>query len=231
MATIQKINREALRTEEGLINLLKAFDTEIDALRTLITELAADHATSRTVVNDIKTLVNTLRTRHLTKCIGAANFEIDTNFDIQNGDAFDIIVDGVVITIPTDQNFDTGTSTVVTTNAYWAAGVLSIDADATTHVDWGAEAASEALALAALADVTASGDVVCGYVAVQAAAGQDWVAGTDALQGGTGGQVSQDTNYYNNVEVGDAAIGAAVSTSPPATLSSSAVTEQVESPK
>ena len=39
---------------------------------------------------------------------------------------------------------------------------------------------------------------------MQAASGQDWVAGTDALQGGSGGQVSQDTNYYNDQYVGAA---------------------------
>lgn len=223
----KRINIESIHNDSELVKLLNAMQTDINNLITLADELRTDHATTKTVVTDIKTLVNVLRARHLTKCIGAANFEISTNFDIQNGDAFDIIVDGKVITIATDQAFDTGTSTVVTTNAYWAAGILSIDADATTHVDWGAEAASEAAAITALAAVTASGDVVCGYVTVQAAAGQDWVAGTDALETGTGGQVSQDTNYYNIVEVGDAAIGSAVSTSAPATLAASAVTSKV----
>jgi hypothetical protein len=167
-----------------------------------------------------ETLLNRLRTYELTRCVTPPNFEISTNFDIQNGDAFEIMSDGVQLTVATDQVFDTGTSTVVTTNAYWAAGILSIDIDGTTtHVDWGAEASTEALALANLAAVTASGDVVVGYVAVQAAAGQDWVAGTDALEGGTGGQVSQDTNYYNNQFVGDAALGAALDISGVAKMS------------
>jgi hypothetical protein len=44
------------------------------------------------------------------------------------------------------------------------------------------------------------------------------VAGTDALTTGTGGQVAQSTTYYNNQVIGDAALGAAVSSSSPATL-------------
>lgn len=152
-------------------------------------------------------LVNALRGLELTRCVTPPNFEISTNFDIQNGDAFEIISDGVLVTIATDQNFDTGTAIVIATNAYWACAILSIDADATTHVDWGAEAATEAAALALLAAVTASGEVVCGYVAVHAKAGQDFKAGTDALTGGTGGEVAQATTYYNNQYVGDAALG------------------------
>lgn len=231
MADKPKATLELLNNPAQHQRFLNAVDTEIDALRALSNEMRTDHATFKAVIDDAKTLLNTLRSRHLTKCIGAANFEIDTNFDIQNGDAFDIISNGTIVTIATDQNFDTGTDTVVTTNAYWAGAILSIDADATTHVDWGAEAVDEATAITNLAAVTAAGEVVCGYVTVQAAAGQDFVAGTDALETGTGGQVSQDTNYYNIPEIGDAAIGAAVSTSSPASISASAVTEQTEKTK
>jgi hypothetical protein len=192
--------------------------TFLTNLVTVINELVDDHATNRTHVNNVTTLVNQLRTNALTRCVTPPNFEIDTNFDIQNGDAFEIISNGVLATIATDQSFDTGTDTVIATDAYWAAGILSIDIDGTTYVDWGAEAASEAAAITALSAVTASGEVVCGYVTVHAAAGQDWVAGTDALTTGTGGQVAQATNYYNAQFVGDAALGAAVATSPAATL-------------
>ena len=157
--------------------------------------------TVRKLANQVNDLSTVLKTR----CVTPPNFEIDTNFDIQNGDAFEIESGGIQKTAATEVNFNTGTATVIATNAYWACGLLSIDIDGTTaYVNWGAEAASEALALAGLSSVTATGDVTCGYVAVQAAAGQDWVAGTDALQGGTGGQVSQDTNYYNNQYVGAA---------------------------
>ena len=158
-----------------------------------------------------RVLLNTLRAQTLTRCLGPANFEIRTNFDIQNGDAFNIMVDGKIVTVATDQAFDTGTATVIATNAYWAAAILSIDVDGTTgYVDWGAEASTEALALAALAGVTPSGDVVCGYVAVHAKAANDFVAGTDALTTGTGGQVAQATSYYNQINVGVGAIASGV---------------------
>lgn len=165
------------------------------------------------IINQQTLLINQIRTQQFTRCVTPPNFEIDTNFDIQNGDAFEIMSGGVLATIATDQNFDTGTSTVIATNAYWAAGILSIDIDGTTYVDWGAEAVSEAAAITALSAVTASGEVVCGYVTVHAAAGQDWVAGTDALTTGTGGQVAQATNYYNAQFVGDAALTAPVADS------------------
>lgn len=165
------------------------------------------------IAADLKTLINAVRTQELTRCVTPPNFEIVSNFDIQNGDPLEIISGGVLKTIATDQLFDTGTSTVIATSAYWAAGILSIDIGGTTHVDWGAEAVDEAGAITNLAAVTAAGEVVCGYVTVHAAAGQDWVAGTDALTTGTGGEVAQATNYYNNQYVGDAVMGAAVSTS------------------
>ena len=203
----RRITKRTVMDPNELVKMLEAFDTEVDALRALANALNDD--------------VQGLLSRHLTKCLGRANFEVDTNFDIQNGDAFDIMVDGEILQIATDQNFDTGTAIVIATAAYHAAAILSIDADSGTHVDWGAEAETEAGAITNLAAVTASGDVVCGYVTVHAKAGQDWVAGTDALEGGAGGEVSQDTNYFNIVEVGDAALSA--------TVSGTDVTEQVDS--
>lgn len=228
-----------------LINELQAdhatSKTTVDALVTLTTELRTDHATTKTAVDEsktaideliddhdtnqthlanIKTLLNRLRTDALTKCITPPNFEIDTNFDVQNGDAFEITSGGVQITVATDVNFDTGTATTIATNAYWAGFICSIDVDGTTtYVDWGAEDVAEAGAITNLAAVTASGEVVCGYVTVHAKAGEDFVAGTDALTTGTGGQVAQATNYFNAQVIGDAALGAAVSTSEEAALS------------
>ena len=170
----------------------------------LANELRTDHATSKTVVTDIKTLANSLRNQELNRAVTAANFEIVSNFDIQNGDEFEIIADGVVVTIATDQLFDTGTGTKIATDAYFAGAILSIDANATTYVDWGAEAVDAATALANLAVVTASGAVVCGYVIVEAAGGvsEPWIAGTSALFSGTGGDVANSTDYVNNQYVG-----------------------------
>ncbi len=187
-------------------------------------ELRTDHGTSKTVVTDIKTLVNALRTQELTRCVTPPNFEIDTNYDIKNGDAFEIIVGGVLVTIATDQNFDTGTAEQISTDAYFAAAILSIDLNATTHVDWGAEAVDAATALANLGVITASGAVVCGTVVVEAkgGVGETWTGASDALTTGTGGNVANSTVYANNQHVGDAVIGAAVGTSAPATLAAAA---------
>lgn len=197
--------------------------TTIDETRTAVMELIDDHDADRSgIITDLKTLVNSLRTKALNQPLDPPNFEIASNFDIQNGDALDLLVSGKIVTVSTDQSFDTGTSTVVTTNAYWAGGILSTDGESatpTTYVDWGAEGVDESTAISNLSAVTASGSVVLGYVTVQAAAGQDWVAGTDALKTGAGGQVAQNTNYYNIADVGDAALGAAVSSSPAAALS------------
>lgn len=187
----------------------------LENIQLIVNELQTDHAT-------FKTAITALRTADTTVATTPPNFEIDTNFDIQNGDAFEIIVDGVAKTVATDVNFDTGTTTVITTVAYWAAALLSIDIDGTTAtVDWGAEAVDEAGAKALLSAVTATGDVVCGYVAVHAKAGEDFVAGTDALTGGTGGQVAQTTTYYNDVKVGAAYVAAAAAIAAPATLTNS----------
>ncbi len=204
-------------TESGMNqgDLVKA----IENLHLVVNEIQDDHATYKTVVDDLKVLVNRHRTQELTRCVTPPNFEIDTNYDIQNGDAFEIEVAGVQKTVATDVNFDTGTATVIATNAYWAGVVLSVDVDGTTaYCDWGAEDVAEAGAITNLAAVTASGGVVVGYATVHAKGGQDFVAGTDALTTGTGGQVAQATNYYNDQHIGDGAMGAAVSTSSPAAL-------------
>lgn len=190
----------------------------------LANELRTDHATSKTVVTDIKTLANELRTQELTRCVTSPNFEIDSNYDIKNGDAFDIIVGGVLKTIATDQNFDTGTSEQIATDTYFAAAILSIDFNGTTYVEWGLEAADASTALGNLDVVNATGTVICGTVVVEAkgGAGENWVAGTDALTTGTGGDIANSTVYANDQYVGDAVMGAAVSSSTPDSLAAAA---------
>jgi len=197
---------------------------KIAQLIAMANELRTDHATSKTVVTDIKTLVNALRTQELTRCVTPPTFVIDTDFDIKNSVAFEIIVAGVLVTISIDQNFDTGTGVKIATDAYFAGAILSIDANATTHVDWGAEAVDAATALTNLAAVTAAGAVVCGYVIVEAKGGasEPWEAGTDALTSGSGGDVANSTTYVNNQYVGDAIMGAAVGTSAPGSLAAAA---------
>lgn len=124
-------------------------------------------------------------------------FVIDTNFDIKCTNAFDIVTGGIIKTVAADTSWDTGTAKDITIN-YWAAALLSIAADgSTTYLQWGTEATTEAAAIAQLDGITPTGAVVCGYATVKTKTDVNWVAGTDALQGGTGGDVSSDTNYYN----------------------------------
>lgn len=61
--------------------------------------------------------------------------------------------------------------------------------------------ATEAAAIAALPAITA-GKVRVGYITVLASA-SGWVAGTDALAGGTGGNPATTTNYYTTPSVFD----------------------------
>jgi hypothetical protein len=56
--------------------------------------------------------------------------------------------------------------------------------------------ATEALALAAIPAITAN-KVRVGYITILASA-STWIAGTDALAGGTGGNPATTTNYYND---------------------------------
>lgn len=122
---------------------------------------------------------------------------IDTNFDVKNGAAFDFIVGGKLYSAAADVNFDTGTSKDITIDFY-AAALLSIDIDGTTtYVQWAAEATTAARAIDALDALIPTGDCVVGYVLVLTNSGTNWVAGTDALFGGTGGDVADATTYVN----------------------------------
>ena len=205
------LEHDILRTGSWQADDVKYYEN----IRDLVNEIQTDHAT-------FKSANDALRVAQLTHCVTPPTHVIDTNFDIKNSVAFEVVVDGVFKTVAANVTHDTGTDTVITTVAYWAAALLSIDIDGTTaYVDWGAEAVDEAGAKALLSAVTASGDVVTGYVAVHAKAGQDFVAGTDALTTGTGGQVAQATTYYNDVKVGATYDASAAAIAAPATLTNS----------
>lgn len=134
------------------------------------------------------------------------NFEISTNFDIQNGDAFTYRINGVPYSLATDQAWDTGTAADTAADT-WIGAILTINAAGTTAVVYTAgDHASEAAALTAIAALApAAGYVTVGYVTIKSASGEVWEAGTDALQGGTGGDPSADTNYYNGAPAGGVA--------------------------
>lgn len=133
--------------------------------------------------------------------LGNPAFAIDTNFDIQTGAAIDYTNAGTLKTLASGADFDTGTAATIAGDQ-WGVALLSISAAGAGVVTWetngGAGYATEAEAIAALPAVP-SGNTPLGYVTVQAHA-NGFTAGTDALQGGTGGDPSPDTNYYNAID-------------------------------
>jgi hypothetical protein len=164
---------------------------------TTISGLGADYG--EVAVADIDTFTTT-GAGDFDGPLGSPAFAIDTNFDIKNGAAVDCAIGGYIYTLAADQSFDTGTSRVIAADK-WGYVLLSVDDDGTTQADWGAtdydtEAEAKAAAVLAPGDVQ-GGDVLIGYATVKTGSGVTWTAGTDALQGGTGGTPSADTNYYN----------------------------------
>lgn len=225
------INLEVIQNPQMLEQLLNAFDEEIDANRTLSNEVRTDHATIKTYLDNLKALVNQFRTAYLTRLFsGYPGFAIDTNFDIQNANAFQVVKDGVVYNIAASQTWDTGT-TATCPQSKWLVFLLSVDNDATTHVDFDDNSQAgyddEASAIAAIDAITPSGEVVVGYVTVQANPGGAFLAGTDALNGGAGGDVANATNYYQAINPDATLIGAAISDTL-ASLAASAITEKVQ---
>jgi hypothetical protein len=190
------------------------FKTAVDETKTFVDELHDDHATVKTYLDNIKSLINELRTAYLTRLFsGYPGFAIKSDFDVGNANAFQVAKDGIVYNIAGSQVWDTGTAATCATEK-WLVLLLSVDNDATTHVDYAdnsdAGYDSEAEAIAAIDGISASGEVVVGYVTVQAG-GDTWLAGTDALAGGTGGTVANATNYYNAINPDATLIGAAIS--------------------
>lgn len=193
--------------------------TYLGNVRDVVNELQADHATFKSVVDDAKALLNQLRKQMLYGCFGNPGFVIDTNFDIKNGTAVYYTNGGTLKTLSANANFNTGTTKTITGSKFSAA-LLSVDASGNGVVTWAASSYdSEALAIAALPAVAAT-ETALGYVTVQAHA-SGFTAGTDALASGTGGNVAAATTYYNSINPNAAQIGAAVSTSAPATLTNS----------
>ena len=184
--------------------------TTIDESRTAILELIDDHDTNQTHLLNIKTLLNQIRQTQLYCCLGNPTLAIDTNFDIKTTEPISYLNGGTLKTLADNFNFDTGTSKTIA-SSQWAAAVLSVAASGSAVVTWTATAASEAAAIALIALATAT-ETPVGYVTVNAHA-SGFTAGTDALAGGTGGNVATATNYYNTINANAIQVGAAVSTS------------------
>lgn len=181
-------------------DLIVQFNAAIDDLETIRGALSAGGVT----------LVNQLRQYALYRCFGNPGLVIDTNFDVKNGTAIYYTNGGTLKTLSANTNFDTGTSATIATTK-WGVAVLTVTSAAATAVTWftnaGAGYADEATAIAAITAPAATSTVV-GYVTVQAA-GATWTAGTDALQGGTGGTAATTTTYYNNDNPNATILGAA----------------------
>lgn len=217
----------SMRTgETGIVTLVNElrtdhaiFKTAVDETETLIEELHDDHATFKTVVDDLKTLVNNLRAAMLNGALGNPGFAVDTNFDVKNANAIDYTNGGTLKTLTADTSFDTGTTQVIVADK-WSSALLSLSDAGAAVLTWSAtlNADNEAAAIAALPALPAN-NTPLGYVTVLTGSGVTWTAGTDALQGGTGGTPSADTNYYNAINPDVATIiTAAVASSSPGTL-------------
>lgn len=188
----------------------------------IVNELQADHATTKAQNDDLKTLINDIRS-HLTGdrlFSGNPALAIDTNFDVQSANACVVSIDGVLASVAA-ATCDTGTTAVLGASL-WGIFLVSADAAGSLTATWddngGAGFADEATAIAALPAAPAS-EAPIGYVTVQAHA-SGFTAGTDALEGGTGGNVATTTNYYNLADP-LSSISAAVATSAPAALTES----------
>ena len=195
--------------------------TTVDASRTAIIELSDDHDTNQTHMTNLKTLVNNIRTYLTGDRLWSGNpgLAIDTNFDVKTGAACVVSIDGVLANVAASASADTGTAADLPA-AKWGVFLVTAAANGSLTATWatasGAGYASEAAAIAALPAAPASKAPV-GYVTVLAHATAGFTAGTDALQTGTGGSVSPDTNYYNLADA-LSTITAAVSTSSEAGL-------------
>lgn len=184
----------------------------------LINELQSQYAATLTLLNGLRSWALGARI-----VAGLPTLARSTNFDIATGATVYGSFAGVLKTIASGTVADTGTTAVIASSK-WGVAQISANASGTLTATWataaGAGYASEALAIAALPAVPA-GEVSLGYVTVQAnAAG--FTAGSDALNGGTGGNPATTTNYVNAVTTDPAgAVGsalAALTNSTPLTL-------------
>lgn len=178
-------------------------------VRDLVNELQTQYAATLTLVNGLRSYV--LGNRIVA---GKPTLAISSNFDIATGAIIYLAFAGVLKSVASGTVCDTGTSAAIAASK-WGIAQISCNSSGTLTATWatgtaGAGYASEALAIAALPAVPA-GEVSIGYVTVQAHA-SGFTAGTDALQGGTGGNVATTTTYYDATALDPAsAVGSALS--------------------
>lgn len=112
-----------------------------------------------------------------------------------------ITIAGVPVSVAAATNQALSASSALPAGLWTCVGVDAVAAGTITFVyssTIGTGQATEALAIAdALTNVTKTATKArIGYFTVQAAAAATWTAGTDGLQGGSGGTPAQSTNYY-----------------------------------
>lgn len=134
---------------------------------------------------------------------GNPDLAIDTNFDVQTQNAIVVAIDGALYDVAA-ATCDTGTSATFLA-ATWGIFLVSSDSAGSLTATWatkgGSGYATEEEAIRALPDPP-DDEAPVGYVTVKADGSNPFTAGTDALQGGTGGNPSPDTNYYNQADAG-----------------------------
>lgn len=120
-----------------------------------------------------------------------------------------IYIDGVYAAVAAETAKAFGALGTIPASTY---GVIKIEriANGTTTFQSGADNyttgyATEALAIAAM-PATGAGEVAVGFLTVLASA-SGWVAGTDALAGGTGGNPATATSYYGFIGAADITSG------------------------
>lgn len=110
-----------------------------------------------------------------------------------------ITINGVPVLVAAQTAQALGALGTIPASTWGLISVERVAAGTTTFVSAAANYttgyATEALAIAAMPAITANKAQV-GYFTVLASA-STWVAGTDALAGGTGGNPATTTNYYN----------------------------------
>ena len=116
-----------------------------------------------------------------------------------------IAINGVPVLVAAQTAQAFGALGTIPASKWGVIGVERIAAGTTTFTSGAANYTTgydtEALAIAALPAQTAD-KVRVGYVTVLATA-STWIAGTDALAGGTGGNPATTTNYYNTPSIYD----------------------------
>lgn len=219
------ISNNTKYNQKDLTALLVQMYNDLTAVTALLNELRTDHATYKTVVDEIKTVVNAQLAADIgtTGCKTAPALAATVGGVTLASTAFQYTINGIdYYKAAADTAFTGGGAHDVATGSKYASFKISINTAGTITITPSAALnyATEALAIAAV-PATPAGECSMGYITVKSHAGAIWDATTDALQGGTGGTPSTACGYYPaSVFTGFAT----VANSSPASVSATAVT-------